>query len=164
MKTNPQLFALVIAVISILDAAVFTTALAAQIKVTKSPNSTQLITQTSDSFIERTWQAENNKFRVRFFKVNNIYQGKIVWLQPGAETKDVKNLDPNLRSRNLIGLVVFDGFIYNPSQKQWTGGTLYAADFGGNVKPMLSIAGTDRLNVQVQIGIFSKTMTLTAVK
>lgn len=83
---------------------IFTTATSSQSQVTKSKKVAQ---EASPSFVGRIWEPENSKFRVQFFKKNNTYNGNLVWLPSGAETKDVKNPDPKLRSRNLIGSTMF---------------------------------------------------------
>lgn len=162
MNAKQQVLSLV--VMSILEASIFTTALAARPPVPNIPTSNRIVAQESPSFIERTWQAEDNKFRVQFFKENNLYNGKLVWLPPGTETKDVKNPDPNLRSRNLIGSVTFKGFTYDSSKKELTGGTVYIPDMGSTMQPKLSVAGEDQLQMQISMGFISKTMTLKAVK
>jgi hypothetical protein len=164
MNAKQQILSLTISMTSLLNTTVFTSALSARAEVPKVRVSTQIMAQASPSFIERTWQPEDNKkIRVQFFKENNLYNGKIVWLPPGAETKDVKNPDPNLRSRNLIGSMMFKGFTYNPDKKQWTGGTVYIAEMGRTMKPKLWLEG-DRLKMQISRGPMRKTLTLTAIK
>jgi Uncharacterized protein conserved in bacteria (DUF2147) len=162
MNLKPQVLSLVISVISLLDATVFTTALAAQAETNHNPTSTHRFAQASPSAIERTWQAEENKFQVKFFTENHVLKGKIVGLPPGAETKDIKNPDAKLRSRNLIGVVMFDGFTYNPSKKIWAGGAVYIPDLGRTMKPKLWLEG-DRVKMQISMGFMSKTVTMTVI-
>jgi Uncharacterized protein conserved in bacteria (DUF2147) len=164
---NAKQRVITLAVISLLGAPVFTSALAARPRVPNIPASTQtnqIVSQELPSFIGRTWQAEDDRFRVQFFKENNVYNGKLVWLPPSAETKDVKNSDPNLRSRDLIGSVMFQGFTYDPSKKELTGGTVYIPDMGRTMQPTLSLAGEDQIKMQISMGFMSRTVTLTAVK
>jgi hypothetical protein len=161
MNLQPQVLSLAISVMSLLDATLFTTALAAQAEI--NHNSTHHTAQASPSAIERTWQAEENKFQVKLFQEHHVLKGKIVGLPPGAETKDVKNPDPKLRSRNLIGVVMFNGFTYNPRQKIWAGGTVYIPDLGRTMKPKLWLEG-DRVKMQISMGFMSKTVTLTAME
>jgi Uncharacterized protein conserved in bacteria (DUF2147) len=163
MNLQPQVLSLTISVMSLLDATLFTTALAAQAEINHNSTSTHHIAQASPSAIERTWQAEENKFQVKLFQEHNVLKGKIVGLPPGAETKDVKNPDPKLRSRNLIGVVMFNGFTYNPRQKIWAGGTVYIPDLGRTMKPKLWLEG-DRVKMQISMGFMNKTVTLTAME
>lgn len=163
MNVKHQAFLLITSLASLLTPTVLTTA-AVHLEVPRIKAMTQIVAQTSPSLIEQTWQPDNNKFRVQFFKENNTYNGKIVWLPAGAETRDVKNPDPNLRSRNLIGSLMFQGFTYNPDKKQWTGGTIYIPERGRSMKPKIWMEGTNQLKVQISMGMISRTLTLTAIK
>lgn len=161
MNLQPQVFLLAIFVISLLDATLLTRALAAQAEI--NHNSTERIAQVAPAAIERIWQAEENKFQIQFFIENNILKGKIVGLPPGVETKDTKNSDPQLRSRNLIGLVMFNGFTYNPSQKIWAGGTVYIPDMGRKMKSKLWLEG-NLVKMNVSMGFMSRTVTMTPIR
>ena len=162
MNIQPQVLLLAISFMSLLDATLITTVLAAQAERSDCSTSTHYnnISQASPAAIERTWQVEENKFQVQFSIENNVLKGKIVGLPSGVETKDIKNPDPKLRSRNLIGLVMFQGFTYNPNQKIWAGGTVYIPDLGRTMKPKLWLEG-DRLKMQISMGFMSKTVTMT---
>jgi uncharacterized protein (DUF2147 family) len=132
---------------------------------TASPSPTTTIAQASSpSFIGRAWESENKKVRVQFFKQNNAYNAKIVWLADDAQKKDVKNPDPKLRSRNLVGTTMFQGFTYDAAKKQLTGGVVYVPELGKLVKPKLSVVSDDRIEMQVSMGFMSRTVALTAVK
>jgi Uncharacterized protein conserved in bacteria (DUF2147) len=163
MNVKQKTLLLTISVTSLLTSTVLMTAVSHS-EVPKAEAMTQIVAQASPSLIERTWQPDNNQFRVQFFKENNVYNGKIVWLPSGAETKDVKNSDPNLRSRNLIGLMMFKGFTYDPGKKQWTGGTMYIPQRGMSMQPKIWLEGADRLKVKISMGIMSRTLTLAAIK
>ncbi len=160
MNLQPQVLLLVISVMSLLDATLLTRAVAAQTQIN---HNLYHIVQAAPAGIERTWQAEENKFQVKFLIENNILKGKIVGLPPGGETKDTKNPDSKLRSRNLIGLVMFNGFTYNPSQKIWAGGTVYIPDMGRIIKPKLWLEG-DHIKMPVSMGFMSKIVTMTPIK
>jgi uncharacterized protein (DUF2147 family) len=163
MNVTQKTLSLTISVTSLFTSTVLMAAVAHS-EIPEAKAVTQILAQASPSLIERTWQPDNNKFRVQFFKENNVYNGKIVWLPSGAETKDVKNPDPNLRSRNLIGSTMFSGFTYDPGKKQWTGGTIYIPERGASMKPKLWMEGADRLKVKISMGMMSRTLTLTAIK
>jgi hypothetical protein len=163
MNHQPQILSLTIAVVSLLDATVLTTiAPATHQEFTHNPTAIQLVAQTAPATIERTWQFEEKKLQVKFYQENNILNGKIVALPPGSETKDIKNPDPKLRSRNLIGLVMFTGFTYNPTKKIWSGGTAYMPGMGRTIKPKLSLKG-DRVEMQISMGLMRKTVTMTPI-
>lgn len=152
-----------ISVTSFFYSNVFATTPVATAEAPKLQASTQIIAQQSNSFIERTWQAQD-KYRIKISQNNGVYDGTIVWVAPGTETKDVKNPDENLRSRDLVGVAMLKGFTYNPDKKQLTGGSIYVPNAGKTMKAKLSIANENELKVQVSMGLFSKTMTLKAVE
>jgi uncharacterized protein (DUF2147 family) len=165
MNIKQQSFSLAISVTSLLYSNVFATALVAKAEAPKLPVSTQIIAQQSASSnpsIEGIWQAQD-KYRIQIYQDNGVYNGKIVWIAPGKETKDVKNPDRNLRSRDLIGVEMLKGFTYNPEKKQWTGGSIYAPDAGKKLDARLSITNKNEIKVKVSMGIFNKTMTLKPV-
>ena len=165
MKTKQKIFAVVAPIVSLCYLTVCTATLTARTAASESATADRLVAQAPvDSSIERVWQSEDNNLRVKISKENNVYNGKIVWLAPGAETKDVKNPDPKLRDRNLMGVTTFKGFKYNPGKKEWAGGTVYAVAMGRTVRPKISLAGVDRLKLGVRVGPFSRTFTLTAVQ
>lgn len=135
----------------------------AEIEVPTISISTQIIAQQSASSIEGIWEAQG-KYRIQISQNRGVYNGKIVWIAPGTETKDVKNPDPNLRSRNLVGVEMLKGFTYNPNKKEWSGGSIYAPGAGGNVKARLSIKNKNELQIKASTGLFSRTMTLKQVQ
>lgn len=154
---------LAISVTSLLSSNVFASALIAD--APKLRPSTQIIAQQSTSPIERTWQIPD-KYKIQISQNNGVYNGKIIWVAPNLETKDVKNPDRNLRSRDLVGVDMLKGFTYNQDKKQWTGGSIYAPDAGKTLKAKLWIAdkNENELKVQASMGLFTKTMTLKAVQ
>jgi uncharacterized protein (DUF2147 family) len=162
MNLNQKLTSLAIAtmpVMPVVNAAIVT------LVITANSSTGVAIAQTaSPSFVGKTWEGENKNFRVQFYQKGNTYNGKIVGLAPGAETKDVKNPDPKLRSRNLIGSIMFQGYTYDPAKKQLTGGVVYVPEMGRILKPKLTVVSDDRLEMQVSMGMMSRTVALTAVK
>lgn len=118
------------------------------------------IPTTTQSEIEGDWIGEG-KFKVRITRNGDGYQGKIIWIKPGEETKDVKNENKNLRSRDLVGITMLDGFRYSSANKTYTSGTAYLFPVGKTMsKVVLSVAG-NQLRMKVSIGIMSKTIALT---
>jgi uncharacterized protein (DUF2147 family) len=163
MNIKQQGLSLMISVTSLLYSNVFATASVDKAEAPKLRASTQIIAQQSNSSIEGTWQAQD-KYRIQISQDNDVFNGTIVWVAPGTETKDVKNPDENLRSRDLIGVVMLKGFTYKPDKKQWTGGSIYVPNAGRTMKAKLWAASENELKVQVSMGLFNKTMTLKAVQ
>jgi Uncharacterized protein conserved in bacteria (DUF2147) len=151
--------------LAVLSTAITATNSAQSEEVAKKNPSPKKIAQNASLFVGKIWESEDKKFRVQFYQKNSTYNGKIVWLPEGSETKDVKNPDPKLRSRNLIGALMFQGFAYDPGTKQLTGGVVYVAPMGRILKPKsLKVVSDDRIEMQISMGFMSRTLALTAVK
>ncbi|NJO61147.1 MAG: DUF2147 domain-containing protein [Richelia sp. RM2_1_2] len=165
MNTKKQALSLAISVTSLLYSNVFASPLVAHAETAKLSVSTQFIAQSvsSNSSIEGIWEAQS-KYRIQISQNNGVYNGKIIWIAPGAEKKDVKNPDKKLRSRDLIGVEMLTGFKYNADKKQWTGGKIYAPAAGKTLNAKLSITNKNELQAKVSMGIMSKTMTLKPVQ
>jgi uncharacterized protein (DUF2147 family) len=165
MNIKAQALSLTISVTSLLYSNVFATPLVAEAEAPKFIALTQIIAQQSaspNSTIEGIWEAQK-KYRIQISQENGIYNGKIIWIAPGTETKDVKNSDKKLRSRNLIGVKMLTGFTYDSKKKEWTGGSIYAPEAGRKINARLSITKKNELQAKVSMGIISKTMTLKPV-
>jgi uncharacterized protein (DUF2147 family) len=163
---KPQALSLTILVTSLLYSNVFATPLLADAETPKLSVSTQIIAQqlaSSNPLIEGIWEAQG-KYRIQISHNSGVYNGKIIWIAPGAETKDVKNPDKKLRSRDLIGVEMLKGFTYNSKNKEWTGGTIYAPAAGKKLNAKLSISKKNELQVKASMGIISRTMTLKPVQ
>ncbi|WGV25242.1 hypothetical protein [Halotia branconii] len=89
MNIKQQVFSLAISVTSLLYSNVFASAVVVKTEVPKLQTSTQIITQQSTLSIEGIWQAQD-KYRIQIYQNNGIYNGKIIWIALGQETKDVK--------------------------------------------------------------------------
>jgi uncharacterized protein (DUF2147 family) len=168
MKIKQQTLLLLIAAIPLLLSNILTNASVVKAEGPKFQATTQIITQKliaqqSAPSIEGIWQAQD-KYRIQIYQNNGVYNGKIIWIAPGKETKDVKNPDKNLRSRDLIGVEMLKGFTYKADKKQWTGGSIYAPDAGRTIKAKMWAGSKNELKVQISMGLFSKTMTLKAVQ
>lgn len=167
MNIKQQALSLVISVAPLITPLIYSNVFAASLVTqAEAPTifiSTQIIAQQSASSIEGIWEAQG-KYRIQISQDRGVYNGKIIWIAPGTETKDVKNPDPNLRSRDLVGVEMLKGFTYNPNKKEWTGGSIYAPGAGGKLKARLSIKNKNELQIKASMGLFSRTMTLKSVE
>jgi uncharacterized protein (DUF2147 family) len=104
---------------------------------------------------------EDAKFQI--YSNAGKYFGKIIW-GTGGNTKDVKNLDESLRSRNLVGLVILNNFIFD-GNGFWTDGTIYNPKDGKTYSCKLSLKSPKKLEVRGYVGIpmFGKTETWTKI-
>lgn len=58
------------------------------------------------------WLSAKKDSRIQVHKQSNQYAGKILW-GTGSEKKDSKNPNPTLRGRDLIGLTILSGFVFD---------------------------------------------------
>lgn len=128
--------------------------------ITMEANANPPIPITTQSDIEGDWIGEG-KFKVRITRNGDGYQGKIIWIKPGEETKDVKNENKNLRSRDLVGITMLDGFRYSSASKKYTGGSAYLFPRGKTMTNTVLWVEGNQLKMKISLGLMSKTMSLT---
>jgi uncharacterized protein (DUF2147 family) len=71
---------------------------------------------------------------------------------PDRPRTDIKNPDPALRDRLLIGLNIFRGFHYD-GDGAWSGGFIYDPNSGKTYRGKLKLTSRNTLNVRGYIGI-----------
>jgi len=81
------------------------------------------------------WIVEDNNCKIMITKTDGKYEGKISWIRTLSgenpdDKLDVKNSNPSLRSRKLLGLTVIKDLVFNPATDSWQGGVIYAYDDG----------------------------------
>lgn len=117
----------------------------------------------ADAIIGIWMNAEKNaKFLI--YKSNNKYFGKILW-GTGGDSKDSKNPNPKLRSRDVIGLVILNNFEYK-DQNTWDNGTIYDPKNGKTYDCTLTLANDGNLQVRGYVGVslFGRTEIWTKIK
>lgn len=93
--------------------------------------------------------AKDAKFEI--YNEDNVYFGKIIW-GSREETRDVENPDPNLRDRDLIGLVILKDFVFD-GEESWEDGTIYDPNNGKTYSCVLTLKSANKLNVRGYVGI-----------
>lgn len=80
------------------------------------------------------WDLSSGDSRMEIFKFQNVYYGKVL-AAPGVlekdgitSKKDIKNPDPALRSRDIIGITHVTGLRY--ADGEYVDGMIYDADSG----------------------------------
>ncbi len=71
--------------------------------------------QTADKIIGKYWSPKKDG-KVEIYKVGDKYFGKIIW--GNKPSKDTKNPKPELRTREVIGIVFLTNFKYKDEQYQ----------------------------------------------
>ena len=80
------------------------------------------------------WLSGSKKAKVKIYKCQDLYCGKIVWLrdpyyEDGTVKIDKKNSDESLQSRAVLGINILEGFVYN-GELEWEDGEIYDPDNG----------------------------------
>lgn len=106
--------------------------------------------------IKGTWVTESGDAQVEIYEQNGKFNGKIVWLQKGPDTKDVHNANEKLRSRKLVGVNILSGLV--KKKDKWEGGRIYNPKNGKDYKCSMWLDGKE-LKVRGHLGIFHETQT-----
>lgn len=117
------------------------------------------------------WLVESKDAKVQIFKVDNKYDGKIVWLKnptydDGTEKVDKENPDQKLQKRPIFGLKMLKGFIYD-EDNEWEDGEIYDPKSGKTYSCNMTLSADSKtLEVRGYIGIslFGRTSVWTRSK
>lgn len=102
-----------------------------------------------DAVLGTYWNPDKDA-QIEIFKEGDNFFGKIVWLEePG---KDSNNPDPDLRDRDLLGLVFMSDFTFN-GKDTWADGSLYSPEDGREVRAKLSMLKNGSLKIRGFIGV-----------
>lgn len=80
------------------------------------------------------WLVGSKDAHIKIFKVGNEFVGEIVWVKDPIDPKtgkpqlDVKNPEPDLRTRPVIGMRLMNGLEYDDGE--WVDGSIYDANTG----------------------------------
>jgi len=119
------------------------------------------------------WQTAGNSSKLEIYPCGDKLCGKVAWLKHptfmdakdgpiGAMKIDLKNPDPALRNRPILGLQVMEGLTPSGSDK-WEKGKCYDPESGNTYKCMMRLASPEKLEMRGFIGIplFGRTYVLT---
>ena len=109
----------------------------------------------SPADIAGTWLSGDGDGLIEIRVDGSAISGKILGSpndDPDRPTTDIRNPDPALRDRPLIGLDIFAGFTYE-GDNRWAGGFIYDPNSGKTYRGKLHLVGSDTLEVRGFIGI-----------
>lgn len=110
------------------------------------------------------WISEQQNLIVEVYQLGAEYKAKIIWAlykkDSKSSTYDVKNPNPALRSRNVIGMEVLEGLSYCEQDACWKDGNIYDATSGKTWSASARIDGQGTLVVRGYWGfeLFGKTL------
>ena len=104
------------------------------------------------------WLTGSKKAKVNIVKCKDHYCGVIVWLrdpyyEDGSVKRDKKNEDESLRGREVMGINILEGFVYD-GDLEWEDGEIYDPDNGKTYSCVMNlIPEKNILEVRGYIGI-----------
>ncbi len=114
--------------------------------------SMSLFAQTAATDVTGVWKNGEGTAMIKIDKVNDKYQGKIVWLKEpndpdnGKPKIDKNNPDETKRNRAVLGLINVWGFTYEDGE--WTGGYIYDPKNGKTYDCIITMDDKSKLNVR----------------
>lgn len=72
----------------------------------------------------------------------------------GGETRDIKNKDPEMRTRPLSGLPILWG--YSTGKNRWVNGRLYNPETGQTFRSSMYLVSSNKLHVKGCLGAFCR--------
>jgi uncharacterized protein (DUF2147 family) len=116
------------------------------------------------------WQSGHGNGRIQIFKRDNLYYGKIIWLnepndESGRPKRDVNNPNESLKARPIIGLEVLKDFVFK-GNGAWSNGKVYDPKSGNTYNCLMNMPDQNKLNIRAFFGIslLGRTETWTRVQ
>jgi len=113
------------------------------------------IAQNKDAIIGK-WVNSTAEAHIDISKRDDKYYGKIVWIKDpkgteGTVKTDLKNPDPNLRKRTILGMEILKDFVYDDGK--WTDGSIYDPKSGKTYSCNMTLKDNGQLSMRGYIGI-----------
>ena len=97
------------------------------------------------------WQPADGQGTLEIYAVQGRLEGKVV--APTAPLRlDIRNPDPSLRSRPLLGAIILHGF-RDAGHRTWRGGTVYDPLSGRTYRATLTLRDAQTLVVRGYVGL-----------
>ncbi|MEQ9437499.1 MAG: DUF2147 domain-containing protein [Cyclobacteriaceae bacterium] len=75
------------------------------------------------------WNTPKQDGEIEIYKAGNHYYGTLIsYAIPNAT--DMYNPDPKLQTRPVVGLNIFQDFVYDTAKQEWVEGTVYDPETG----------------------------------
>jgi len=111
-----------------------------------------------------TWLLDDGHYKVQVLpQSGGKWHAKIVALGPGVATTDVENPDTKRRSRDIIGTDLVWNLRWDPKERKFIDGTLYAPEHGKTIAATAWLDDANTLRVQGRVLMITRTRTLKRV-
>lgn len=116
------------------------------------------------------WLHANQRIQIEIAPCDDRLCAKIIWFKwpndaQGRPLVDLKNSNPALRNRPLLGLEVLQG-LRRTGENSWEDGKVYNPDDGTDYQALMSIAGDGSLRIRAYLllPLFGRTLVWTRVR
>src|SRR6185369_3740411 len=111
-----------------------------------------------------TWNNDDGRAKIEIFDCHGHYCGKIIWLKEpnyppddklgmgGKPRVDRENPDPVMRTRQLLGLQIMEGFTFR-SNATWEAGHIYDPESGKTYQGKITLVSPHRMQLKGYVGI-----------
>lgn len=101
------------------------------------------------------WLHPNERIHIEITHCGDEYCGKIIWLKNPTDARgepltDLKNPDPILRTRPLIGLLLLHD-LHQVDERTWEGGVIYNPDDGTTYRTRMEMQGDGTVSLRAYI-------------
>ena len=122
----------------------------------------------SEESIEGIWLSSDKEVKIRIYKkTNQQYYGKIIWFKEtpdnGKFPYDIKNPNPALRKRKIMGLEILKNFQYDSKSQRWKNGTIYHPQHGKTFKGTMWLKNR-QLQIRGYWGVLYRTNTWSRIQ
>jgi uncharacterized protein (DUF2147 family) len=81
------------------------------------------------------WESTDKEVAIKVYMQDNEFRAEIIWFsdtegKPMDYWEDVRNPDPALRNRKILGMSVLSGLKYNADTHSWEDGMVYDSRHG----------------------------------
>ena len=115
--------------------------------------SDNLFAQANPDAILGIWFNEKKDAKIKVYRENGKFYGKIVWHKTGDDISsfDENNPDPELKKRKKLGLIILTDFEFDDGQ--WEDGDIYDPKSGKTYSCVIKLQKDGSLHVRGYIGI-----------
>jgi uncharacterized protein (DUF2147 family) len=115
-----------------------------------------VFSQAKDDIIGK-WFSSSGGAQIQIYKKADKFFGKIVWLknpndEKGNPKTDIRNPNPELRSRLAVGMEILKNFDYL-GEGVWDNGTIYDPKSGRTYSCKMTLNGKNNLDIRGYVGI-----------
>ena len=116
------------------------------------------LAQNKGDLILGKWITDNGDSQIEFYQKEGKYYGKIIWLKEhlkpdGTAKTDIKNPNPAMRNRSILGLVIVSELEFKNGQ--FVNGKIYSPKEGKTLDCAILSENNRELKITISKSLFS---------